>query len=187
MSTDADYQILSTMIAPALFMTATGSLIISTNNRVSRVVDRFRVIIAAIERLTAPGSDIDLPQLRQTYLREELENLRGRSRRIRTASALLYFAFAMFVGSSLIIGLDVIFPIRVFNAPTLLSLIGVGCLFSAAINLFLEVRTAVRTVDREMSFLDNIQRERLAVGEREPVTSHNAGGNESHEIHAGRP
>jgi hypothetical protein len=158
---NADYQVLSTMIAPALFMTATGSLIISTNNRLSRVVDRFRVIIVAIERISAPASDVDLPELRQTYLREELENLRHRSRRIRTASALLYLAFATFVGSSLAIGLDLILPFHIFNVPTILSLLGVGCLFSASINLFLETRMAVRTVDRELAFLDSIQRERL--------------------------
>jgi hypothetical protein len=158
---NADYQVLSTMIAPALFMTATGSLIISTNNRLSRVVDRFRLIIAAIEHLSAPAGDVDLPELRQTYLREELENLRHRSRRIRTASALLYLAFATFVGSSLAIGLDLILPFRIFNVPTVLSLLGVGCLFSASINLFLETRTAVRTVDRELAFLESIQRERL--------------------------
>jgi hypothetical protein len=80
----------------------------------------------------------------------------------------------MFVGSSLIIGLDVILPIRIFNVPTFLSLFGVGCLFSASINLFLETRTAVRTVERELAFLDSVQRERLLASPGEPKTqAHN--------------
>ena len=37
-----NYAALSAMITPALFMTATGSLIISTSNRMSRIVDRIR-------------------------------------------------------------------------------------------------------------------------------------------------
>ncbi len=165
---NADYQVLSTMIAPALFMTATGSLIISTNNRLARVVDRYRTIIATIERITAPGSEVDLIELRQSYLREELKNLRGRARRIRTASALLYVAFAMFVGSSLTIGIDLMLSIRIVSVPTVLALLGVGALFAASIHLFLETRTALQTVDRELGFLDNIQRERLLAPRAEP-------------------
>ncbi len=41
-----NYATLSAMIAPALFMTANGSLIISTSNRMARIVDRMRVIRA---------------------------------------------------------------------------------------------------------------------------------------------
>ena len=96
---NADYQVLSTMIAPALFMTATGSLIMSTNNRVSRIVDRFRVITGAVERIGAPDSTIDFPKLRLGFLTEELTDLRRRAGRIRMASALLYLAFASFVAA----------------------------------------------------------------------------------------
>ena len=35
-------RLLSAMITPAIFMTANASLIISTSNRVARVVDRIR-------------------------------------------------------------------------------------------------------------------------------------------------
>ena len=34
------YQVLTSMLAPALFLAATGSLLISANNRLARVVDR---------------------------------------------------------------------------------------------------------------------------------------------------
>lgn len=169
--TNEDYRVLSTMIAPALFMTATGSLIMSTNNRVSRIVDRFRVISGLVEKIGAPGSNIDFPKLRLDFFTQELVDLRRRAGRIRIASAMLYFAFAMFVASSLVIGLDLIAPIRIFNIPTILSLTGVASVFWACINLFLETRTAVRTVDRELSFLEQLQRERLTA----PETSNEAG------------
>ena len=39
-----NYSTLAAMITPAIFMTATGSLIISTSNRMSRIVDRIRLL-----------------------------------------------------------------------------------------------------------------------------------------------
>ena len=41
----AHYQILTAMLAPALFMTATSSLIMSANNRLARIVDRLRHLL----------------------------------------------------------------------------------------------------------------------------------------------
>jgi hypothetical protein len=35
------------MLAPALFMTATASLLVSANNRLARVVDRLRALIGS--------------------------------------------------------------------------------------------------------------------------------------------
>src|ERR1700758_5240610 len=36
--------------APALFLTATGSLLISTSNRIGRIVDRIRALVILCER-----------------------------------------------------------------------------------------------------------------------------------------
>ena len=58
------YQILSSMLAPALLMAATASLLVSANNRLARVVDRLRSLVnswprVAVERraghLDQPG------------------------------------------------------------------------------------------------------------------------------------
>ena len=48
------YTTLSAMITPAIFMTANASLIISTSNRMSRVVDRIRVLVD-LARQHRPG------------------------------------------------------------------------------------------------------------------------------------
>lgn len=159
-----DYQILSTMIAPALFMTATGSLILSTNNRLARVMDRIRVVVAQLEKLmtptAAPDPTVMMPDLRLKFLNEELTHLRQRARRIRTASSLLYLAFSMFVSSSLAIGVELLLPVRTVIVPTVLSFVGVLALFWVSINLFLEMRTAIQTVDDELAYLDEWNRER---------------------------
>jgi hypothetical protein len=157
---DADYKILSMMIAPALFMTATGSLILSTNNRLSRVIDRIRVLINMLDQITLPTSMADFPELRRQFYHEELHNLRRRAGRIRTATGLLYLAFATFVAASLLIGLDLFLAIQVPNLPTGFALLGVGLLFFASTQLFLEARTAVRTVELEVEFLRCVHAER---------------------------
>jgi Protein of unknown function (DUF2721) len=168
-----EYGILSMMIAPALFMTATGSLILSSNNRLARIVDRIRVLINLLDQVTLPASPHDFPEIRLQFYHEELHNLERRSRRIRNATALLYFAFAMFVAASLIIGLDLFLRSRAPYVPTGLALTGVAALFWASINLFLESRTAVRTVSLEIEFLRCLHIERDRVKNSNPGTASN--------------
>src|SRR5215475_6840140 len=96
---EGDYRILSLMIAPALFMTATGSLIISSNNRLGRIVDRIRVLIDQSDKIARPENTLDFPELRLQALRAEIDHLHTRNSRIRSAAALLYLAFIMFVGA----------------------------------------------------------------------------------------
>ncbi len=168
-----DYSILSMMIAPALFMTATGSLILSSNNRLSRIVDRIRVLINLLDQVTLPDSAHDFPELRLQFYHEEMRNLERRGNRIRTATSLLYFAFAMFVAASLVIGLDLYLTFRVPTVPTGLALVGVTSLFWASINLFREARTAVRTVSMEIDFLRSLHIERDRLKSSNPATTLN--------------
>ena len=44
-----NYQVIASLLAPALLMAATGSLLVSANARLARVVDRLRSIIAALK------------------------------------------------------------------------------------------------------------------------------------------
>src|SRR5207253_2731345 len=103
--------------------TATGSLILSSNNRLSRIVDRMRVLIGLLDQITMPNCTLDLPQLRQKFYDYEVQQLQRRSSRIRMASALLYLAFAMFVGASLVIGVDLFLTFGLPKVPTILALL----------------------------------------------------------------
>jgi hypothetical protein len=157
---ETDYRTLSMMIAPALFMTATGSLILSSNNRIARIVDRIRVLITQSDQIAHPDSKHDLPELRQTFIMAEIAHLNSRSKRIRNATSLLYLSFAFFVAASLSIGVDLYLAHRIAAVPTALALTGVATLFWAAINLFQEARTALHTVQLEFDFLNRLQAER---------------------------
>lgn len=161
---ETDYRILSMMIAPALFMTATGSLILSSNNRLARVVDRIRVLIDLSDKIAHPNSVFDFPELRQRFILAEIQQLRSRNVRIRQAASLLYLAFALFVAASLSIGVDLVLAHRIAAVPTILALAGVAGLLWACINLYREARTASYTIDLEFDYLSRLQAERQNQG-----------------------
>ncbi len=152
-----NYEILSAMITPALFMTANGSLIISTSNRMSRIVDRIRVLNDLGDRLGRGAVDVDFVAERQAHLADQLRRLEWRGDRIRFALTFLYLAFACFVGTSLTIALDVLLKARISALPTGLAILGVSLILGACINLVREAREALRSNRREIGFFRNLQ------------------------------
>lgn len=152
-----NYQTLSAMITPALFMTANGSLIISTSNRMSRIVDRIRVLNDLADTLGRGASTLDFPTERRRHIGEQLAVLQARADRIRAALGLLYLAFGTFVGTSLTLALDVLFNNFLVAVPTALAIVGVGLLLMASVNLFREARAALRSNRAEIAFYQRLQ------------------------------
>ena len=85
------YAILTAMLAPALFLTATSSLLMSANGRLARISDRLREELGIV---SADGKRIDL--------------LRRRADLALRAIQLLHLALSSFVLTSLAIALDAI-------------------------------------------------------------------------------
>ena len=143
------YQIRTSLLAPALLMAATGSLLVSANTRLARVVDRLRSLVAQRPHATAarlPGLDLQIVRHRR------------RSRYVLHACVLLYFAVGGFVGTSLALAVDAWSGFRLPLLPTALALAGVLCLLAASFYLGLEVTLAVRTFDEELD-LEGVGRE----------------------------
>ena len=128
---DASYATLSAMITPAIFLTANGSLIISTSNRMSRVVDRIRVLNDQGDRLCRGGTDLDFGRDRMDHVQDQLRRLLWRSDRIRFALVMLYLAFGSFVMTSLGLAIDVLFANRLVALPTGLAMLGVALMLGA--------------------------------------------------------
>ena len=68
----SNYATLSAMITPAIFMTANGSLIISTSNRMSRVVDRIRVLNDRGDELCRGDAKLDYAAERRAHIAQQL-------------------------------------------------------------------------------------------------------------------
>jgi hypothetical protein len=156
------YATLSAMITPAIFLTANGSLIISTSNRMSRVVDRIRVLNDLADRLGRGATDLDFPQERLAHVQDQLAQLVWRGSRIRYALTALYMAFGMFAGTSLALAIDVWTGNLLVALPTLLAVLGVGLMLFACVNMVREAILALQSNRLEIGFFRHLQERRKA-------------------------
>ena len=134
------YAILTAMLAPAFFLTATAALLASAHTRLARVVDRLRSLIVAWE-LDAP----DRAERDEQILRH-----RQRAHLVLRACRLLYAGVASFVGTSLALAMDAFLGFRLGVIPTLLAVFGVLFLLGASVSMWREVSLAVRSFDVEL-------------------------------------
>ena len=135
------YQILTSLLAPALLMAATGSLLVSANARLARVVDRLRSLVA----LWNSAGDS-----RRQGLDQQIARHRRRSRYVLRACVMLYAAVVSFVGTSLALAVDAFSGQKVPLLPTALAVLGVLCLLVACVYMCLEVSLAVGSFDEEL-------------------------------------
>jgi hypothetical protein len=156
------YATLSAMITPALFMTSNGSLIISTSNRMARIVDRIRVHNELRDKLGRDPGDLDFVTERRAHLEDQLERLLSRSKNIRWALMLLYLAMGSFVGTSLVLAFDVWTGNRVAALPTATAVLGVSFMLVACANLVREALEALRSNHVEVCFYRDLQARRAA-------------------------
>lgn len=152
------YETVTAMIAPALFMTATASLMISTATRIARIVDRIRALVAMCDQSTRGDEMLDFPEERRKHAVEELRRLQRRSDRAIAAVTLLYTAFGSFAATSLAIAIDSMTGHRFPAAPTLFAIAGVALVLGASANLVIEARTALQSNDLEVQFFFELER-----------------------------
>lgn len=134
------YAILTAMLAPAFFLTATAALLASANTRLARVVDRLRALIVAWER--------DAPDRVQRD--EQIARHRQRAHLVLRACRFLYASVACFVGTSLALATDAFLQFRLGPLPTMLAVVGVLSLLAASVAMWREVSLAVRSFDEEL-------------------------------------
>lgn len=136
------YAILTAMLAPAFFLTATASLLMSANSRLARVIDRARVLLKELSETDDPD-DI-------TLIERRIAMQRRRSLIILRSQQLLYTAISFFVGTSLTVAMDSFFGHRFGVLPTALAVCGVLAMFTASLLLARESALAVSAVNDEM-------------------------------------
>ena len=134
------YAILTSMLAPALLMAATASLLVSANARLARVVDRLRALIIAWESDAPDRAERDV----------QITRHRRRAQLVLRACQLLYAGLGGFIGTSLALAVDAFLGFRLGVLPTVLAVIGVSFLLLASLSLGREVSLAVRSFDEEL-------------------------------------
>lgn len=136
------YAVVSAMITPAFFLTATSSLLVSSNNRLARVVDRMRAQIAELQ------ATAEIPL--RTVLEAKIRQHQQRARLVLQSLQMLYAAMSAFVGTSLAIAIDQFAGYRLAGWPTAFAVLGVILVLVASINLGREARISVAMLDAEL-------------------------------------
>lgn len=134
------YSILTAMLAPALLMAATGSLLLSANNRLARVVDRLRILLKKWNENARKHASLENQILRH----------RRRSNFLLRACLFLYCALGCFIVTSLALAVDAFSGNRISLLPTAFGLTGMLFLFGAAFYLGREVWASVKSFEAEI-------------------------------------
>ncbi len=150
--------VLSAMITPAVLISACGSLILATSDRLTKAVTRTREITTAlIPRENDKRSENREEERRMLFT--QLDFVTTRSRLLQRALSRLYAALAFFVGTSVMIGLVAITSPKLTLVPIGLGLCGAGLLLYAAFLLIKESRFALAGVNEEMDFMWKLGKE----------------------------
>ena len=150
-------EILGAMITPAVLISASGVLVLSTSNRVSRTVDRVRSLAAEVERLQAfsPGNSTpnQLNPSKRKYVAEQLAQLSRRALLLRSAMTALYSAIGLLVGTSILVGVVALLQWQYSSLPVVVGFAGACALLYGSLLLIREARLALLTTVEEVAFV----------------------------------
>lgn len=147
-------EVLGAMITPAVLISAGGTLVLSTSNRLSRVVDRVRVIARDVERFDQgqeTGGD-----LKRQLIEAQVRDLFRRALLLRSAVATLYTSIGFLVATSIGVGLVTFFRLELAWFPIATGMIGTMALLWGAVLLVREARLAIASTLEEMRYIDTI-------------------------------
>jgi len=146
-------EFLTAMITPALLISATGSLVLSTSTRLGRVVDRARELEGRLSELiiTEDKEKIPLYEKRLDTVVNLLDKVTTRSRILQKAMGAFYYGLGFFILTSVTIAVAGIFNIYRW-LPIPVGIVGIFFLFYGSILMLRETRMATATINAEMDF-----------------------------------
>lgn len=149
------------MITPALLISATGTFILSTSNRLGRCVDRMRVITATLE---ADQAEHHMTDERKTFLMAQINVMAQRARILARVLVFLYFASGIFMASSVAIAVASVAMENWSWLPLILGISGAVCQFVASILLIKEARLSRVNLEGEVKYFVKLAHRELGPG-----------------------
>lgn len=143
--------LLTAMVTPSVLISAAGLLILSTTNRLARIVDRARWLSQELEALDRQSGQ-PFAEERQHEIERQLAVRARRSRLVQSAVTSLYLAVGLFVATTLALVAASLLPALAW-LPAILGITGAVVLFSGCVQLIRETRLALHAVDEEMNFV----------------------------------
>jgi hypothetical protein len=159
-------EILGAMITPALLISAAGTMVLSTSNRLGRVVDRVRILADMAEALhRADGMEPDETEAKKRLIFDQLSKLTLRIRHLMPAITTLYTAIGLLVASSISVGVVALLRADFAWLPVALGLLGAVALLYASLLLIREARLAVDSTLHEMTYVRRVVARKTGHGE----------------------
>lgn len=153
-------EFLTAMITPALLISATGSMVLSTSTRLGRVIDRVRQLTCQLEDLIMQedkGKTAHYDKKLEMTFRL-LDKVTSRSRILQKAMVAFYNGLGFFVLTSVSIGIVGILGIyRWFPIPV--GLVGILFLFYGSVLMLREARMATDAINSEMDYTWDLARQ----------------------------
>ncbi len=154
---DSTLGVLGAMITPAVLILATGSLILTTTNRLVRVVDRVREMLPEFEKQAAEVSPDDPLKIeKRAMMFDQLDKATVRARLVQRALTRLYLALGFFLLTSMALGVISLAKFEAAWVGLVLAMIGVGLLLSASVLLIFESRISLANTYSEMDYIRRI-------------------------------
>jgi len=153
-------EVLGAMITPAVLISASGTLVLSTSNRLTRVVDRVRILAREAEDLhEGDGARSKQGISRVQLIADQLPQLTARAVLLRSALTALYSAIGLLVTTSIAVGLVASLDWEYGWIPVLTGLTGACALLWGSLLLVREARFAIGSTLQEMDYLrDTVSR-----------------------------
>lgn len=145
--------ILSSMITPAVLILACSSLILTTSQRLSRVVGRVRKISQEFMQIEGNDRKDSIATSKRNILYRLLGKSVRRCRLLTRSMILLYISLGLFVATSLAIGVIGITHLQPTWIPTALGVVGAVFLFSSSAILIIESRLTFSAMRDEMDLV----------------------------------
>ncbi len=144
------------MITPAVLISAGGTLVLSTSNRLSRVVDRVRILAADADRLDPtsgpPSARSEREAKKRALISGQLRDLWRRAILLRSAIAALYVAIGLLIATSIGVGIFTAFGFDYGFIPITLGMLGTSGLLWATGLLVREARIAIASTLEEVEY-----------------------------------
>ncbi len=142
--------IISAVVAPAILILACSSLITTTANRLSLLLDRVRELTKEMEGLGAVVSGAN--DGKRAYIVSILSKGARRAGLLQRALATLYLALGSLILTSVGVGIGAVIGFNV-NFVAVTVLISISFLFYASTLLICESRIALSAVNAEMEYV----------------------------------
>jgi hypothetical protein len=149
-------EVLAAMIAPAVLISAAALLLLSTASRLGRVNDRLVHLMTETERYLSDGNSSPAPEQKQQLNLEQLANLQQRLLLLRSAVIALYVTIALLIVTSIVAGINVLFPQLSSMIPISVGMLSALAFLYSIVLLVLESSIAARVTLREIAYVREI-------------------------------